>query len=358
MPELRVEARTGFYPVIVEPGVIGGVGEWLREHAQGSKVIVVCDHNTVAIGGRRISDDAGAAIIELDPGEKTKSFDELHRLCATMALAELDRGSIVVAVGGGVVGDLAGIAAAIYLRGIRLVQVPTTLLAMVDSSIGGKVGVNLSTGKNLVGAFKSPEAVFIDTDLLQALPGREFRSGMAEVIKSGLIAAPELVAVLDKQGESVRARDPALLLDVVSRTCAVKVGVVSRDEAERGERAILNYGHTFAHALEAASRYAPELSHGEAVSAGMAVAGGVGRRLHVTPPDVLSIQQRLLKAYGLPLRPTVSVGVEQVIAAMSHDKKSQAGSVRWVLLDRMGHATWGHLVEPEVVREVVVEALA
>jgi 3-dehydroquinate synthase len=358
MPELRVEARSGSYPVIVEPGVVGRVGEWLQEQAAGAKVMVVCDHNTVAFGGQRIADDAGAAILELEPGERTKSFDELQGLCASMALAELDRGSILVAVGGGVVGDLAGTAAATYLRGIRLVQVPTSLLAMVDSSIGGKVGVNLAAGKNLVGAFKPPEAVFIDTELLQALPEREFRSGMAEVIKSGLIADRELLRVLDEQGDRVRDRDPAVLLDVVARTCAVKAGVVSRDEYERGERAILNYGHTFGHALEAASGYSPDISHGEAVSAGMVVAGEIGLRLQVTPPDVLPTQRRLLQAYGLPLRSPVSVGVDQAIAAMSHDKKSQAERVRWVLLDSFGHASWGHLVEPDVVREAVTEALA
>ena len=358
MTELWVEARSGAYPVTVEPGVIDRVGEWLRQRAQGAKVMVICDHNTVAIGGRRIADDAGAAILELDPGEKTKSFEELQGLCAAMARAGLDRGSIVVAVGGGVVGDLTGTAAAIYLRGIRLVQVPTTLLAMVDSSIGGKAGVNLAAGKNLVGAFKPPDAVFIDIDLLQALPEREFASGMAEVIKSGLIADPDLVGMLDENGERVRAREPRALLDVVSRTCAVKVGVVSRDEAETGERAILNYGHTFAHALEAASGYSPALSHGEAVSAGMVVAAQVGVRQEVTPAGLVLIQQRLIQAYGLPLRSPVGVGAEQVIATMSHDKKAQEGRVRWVLLDRVGHATWGHLVEPDLVREVVVEALA
>jgi 3-dehydroquinate synthase len=256
-----------------------------------------------------------------------------------------------------VVGDLTGTAAAIYLRGIRLVQVPTTLLAMVDSSIGGKVGVNLAAGKNLVGAFKPPEAVFIDVDLLQALPQREFASGMAEVIKSGLVADPELVRLLEANGDQVRAREPRALLEVVSRTCAVKVGVVSRDEAETGERAILNYGHTFAHALEVGAGYSPALSHGEAVSAGMVVAARVGVRLQVTPAGILATQQRLIDAYGLPLRSPVRVGAEQVIAAMSHDKKAQAGRVRWVLLDRVGHATWGHLAEPDLVREVVVEAL-
>ncbi|HEV1997667.1 MAG TPA: 3-dehydroquinate synthase, partial [Candidatus Dormibacteraeota bacterium] len=292
MPELVVKASTGSYPVVVEPGVVARVGEWVRTRAQGSRVLVVCDHNTAEVAGNRVAADAGAAILELDTGEKVKSFEHLQSLCAAAAGAGLDRGSIIVAVGGGVVGDLAGTAAAIYLRGVRLVQVPTTLLAMVDSSIGGKVGVNLAAGKNLVGAFKPPEAVFIDPELLRELPDREFRSGMAEVIKSGLIADRELTDLLDSSGDVVRARDAAALLAVITRTCAVKVGVVSRDEDESGERAILNYGHTFAHALEAASGYSPLLAHGEAVSAGMVVAGRLGVEAGVTPSEVVEMQNR------------------------------------------------------------------
>ncbi|MEA2683395.1 MAG: 3-dehydroquinate synthase [Chloroflexota bacterium] len=357
MPELKVEARGGSYPVMVEAGLTGVVGEWVRERAGASKVLVVCDHNTVGVAGQRIADAAGAEVLELEPGEQTKSFDRLQDLCAAMARAGLDRGSIVVAVGGGVVGDLAGTAAAVYLRGVRLVQVPTTLLAMVDSAIGGKVGVNLDAGKNLVGAFKPPEAVFADAELLQGLPDREFASGMAEVIKSGLIADPELLRVLGEQGEAVRRRDPTVLLDVLARTCAVKVGVVSRDEDERGERAILNYGHTFAHALEAASGYSPDLSHGQAVSAGMVVAARLGERLGVTPPSIGPLQRELLEAYGLPLRSPVVVGVDQVLQAMTYDKKSEAGTVRWVLLDRVGQASWGHAVDPGLVLEAVTEAL-
>ncbi|HEY8740710.1 MAG TPA: 3-dehydroquinate synthase [Candidatus Dormibacteraeota bacterium] len=357
MPELRVEAASGSYPVIIEAGAVGRVGDWVREQAGKSRVLVVCDHNTAEVAGNRVAADAGAEVLELEPGEATKSLTTVGVLCAAAAAAGLERRSMIVAVGGGVVGDLAGTAAAMYLRGIRLVQVATTLLAMVDSSIGGKVGVNLSAGKNLVGAFKPPEAVFVDTDLLRSLPDREFRSGMAEVIKTGLIADPELVRLLEEQGDSLRAREPRALLDVVARTCAVKVGVVSRDETETGERAILNYGHTFAHALEAASGYSPDLSHGEAVSAGMVVAGQVGVHLGVTSVDVLPTQKRLLEGFGLPLRSPVRVGADQLITAMSHDKKSQAGTVRWVLLDRVGLATWGHDVDASVVRSMVEEAL-
>ena len=255
------------------------------------------------------------------------------------------------------VGDLAGTAAAIYLRGVRFVQVPTTLLAMVDSSIGGKVGVNLAAGKNLVGAFKPPEAVFIDPGLLADLPEREFRSGMAEVIKSGLIADAELTRLLDDAGEAVRARQPKTLLEVITRTCAVKVGVVSRDETETGERATLNYGHTFAHALEAASGYSPELSHGEAVSAGMGVAVRIGVELGVTPAEVVPVQEAQLQAYGLPLTSPLNLSPDAVIRAMSHDKKAKAGRVKWVLLDRVGHATWGHEVDAELVQSAVEAAL-
>ena len=357
MPELRVEAAAGSYPVQIEAGIASRVGEWVRAQARGSRVLVVCDHNTAEIAGNRVAHDAGAAIMELDTGEKVKTLDHLQSVCTTAAAAGLDRGSFIVAVGGGVVGDLAGTAAAVYLRGIRLVHVPTTLLAMVDSSIGGKVAVNLAAGKNLVGAFKAPEGVFIDPGLLSGLPEREFRSGMAEVIKSGLVADPELTKVLDSAGDALRARQPDALLDVITRSCAVKVGVVSRDENESGERAILNYGHTFAHALEAASGYSPELAHGEAVGAGMMVAARVGAELGVTPADVVAVQRAQLEAYGLPLTSPLKLAADAVIAAMSHDKKASAGRVKWVLLDSIGHATWGHDVDPAVVRGAVEAAL-
>ena len=343
--------------MLIEPGAVGRVGEFVRGLAAGSRVLVVCDHNTAEIAGNRVAADAQAEILELNPGETTKSFGHLELVCAAAAAHGLDRGSVVVAVGGGVIGDLAGTAAAVYLRGIHLVQVPTNVLAMVDSSIGGKVAVNLPAGKNLVGAFKPPAAVFIDPDLLTTLPERDFRGGMAEVIKSGFIADPELTRMLDAEGDAVRQRRPAALREMIARTCAVKVGVVSRDETEGGERAILNYGHTFAHALEAATGYSPEISHGEAVSIGMQVAARVGVASGVTPAAIPAAQARQLAAYGLPLKSPLPVSADVLIAAMLHDKKARAGQVKWVLLDRVGHATWDHAVDPAVVREAVEGAL-
>ncbi|MFN2465378.1 MAG: 3-dehydroquinate synthase [Candidatus Dormibacteria bacterium] len=357
MPELRVNAASGGYPVIVEPGASAAVGAWVRDRAAGSKVLVVCDHNTAEVAGTRIAEDAGAEVLELEPGEPTKTFSNVGAICVSAAAAGLDRRSIIVAVGGGVVGDVAGTAAAVYLRGIRLVQVPTTLLAMVDSSIGGKVGVNLSAGKNLVGAFKSPEGVFVDPDLLERLPEREYRSGMAEVIKSGFIADAELSRILQERGDAVRRRRPEALLDVITRTCAVKVGVVSRDETESGERMILNFGHTFAHALEAASTYSRDITHGEAVSIGMEVAAKAGVDAGVTPIEVYEAVQRQLDAYGLPRRSPLAVAPEDILRAMSHDKKSHAGRVRWVLLESLGRATWGHELDDAAVREAIAWGL-
>ena len=357
LPDLLVEARTGSYPVVIAPAASARAGEFARLLANGSRVLVVCDHNTAEIAGNRVALDAGAEILELEPGEGSKSFHHLESVCAAAAEHGLDRGSVIVAVGGGVIGDLAGTAAALYLRGVRFVQVPTNVLAMVDSSIGGKVGVNLPAGKNLVGAFKPPEAVFIDPDLLSGLPDREFRGGMAEVIKSGLIADVALLELLERETARILKRDGDVLLEMLARTCAVKVGVVSRDETEGGERAILNYGHTVAHALEAASGFSPGLSHGEAVAVGMGAAARVGLAVGVTPRDVIPVQERLLRAYGLPLTSPIELEADAVMAAMSHDKKAVAGRIRWVLLDRLGQASWGHLVEPDVVREAVRAAL-
>jgi 3-dehydroquinate synthase len=357
VPELRVEAGSGSYPVLIELGAVDRVGEWLRQHAGGSKVMVVCDANTAAVAGERVAEAARAEIHTVPPGEQSKDVPHLEELSRAAARAGLDRGSIIVAVGGGVVGDLAGTLAATYLRGVRLVQVPTTLLAMVDSSIGGKVAVNLDEGKNLVGAFKPPQAVFIDPGLLIDLPVREFVSGMAEVIKSGLIADAELCTMLHNARVELQQRRPDVVTDVITRTCAVKVGVVSRDETETGERAILNYGHTFAHALEAASGYSPALTHGEAVSVGMGVAARLGQASGVTPSDVVELQAHLLAAYGLPSRSPVEVATDELIGAMAHDKKARAGEVGWVFLEAVGRASWGHAVAIEHVRDAVETAL-
>jgi 3-dehydroquinate synthase len=356
VPELSVTASTGVYPVTIEAGLIGRLPDRLREIAGPSRVLVMGDSNTFPRFGRDLAEALGASSWAVPAGESSKSWEALEEGCRQCLEAGLDRGSTVVAIGGGVVGDLAGVIAALYLRGIRLVHVPTTLLAMVDSSIGGKAAIDLPQGKNLVGVFKPPEAVYIDPELLTDLPDREYRSGLAEVLKYSMIADEQLYDSLLANRQKMLEKDMDLLTDVVTRCCAIKAGVVTRDEKEKGERAILNYGHTFGHALEAATGYA-RLTHGEAIGVGMAVAADVGVAMGVTPAGVSASQAELLSAYGLPQSAPGLATVAETLALTSRDKKNRGGATPWVLLDRLGHATPGHSVDPEVLERAAGRAL-
>jgi 3-dehydroquinate synthase len=353
---IEVTAAGGAYPVLVEPGLARRLAGLLPSDRAA---LVIADANTAELLGTDLADRLGAPLFELPAGEASKTLAWVERACSAAAAAGLDRDALIVAVGGGVVGDLAGVVAATYLRGVGLVHVPTTLLAQVDSAIGGKAAVNLPEGKNLVGAFKPPEAVYVDPELLAGLPEREFRSGLAEVAKYALIADSRLFDLLRENSGAVVARTMDLMTAIIARCCEIKAGVVSRDEREDGERAILNYGHTVGHALETALGYGV-MTHGEAISVGMEVAARLGLAAGVTPADLPARQGDLLRAFGLPLAPATApatVGVEALLRVISRDKKARAGEVRWVLLDRLGHATAGHRIDPAVVGEVLAGSL-
>ncbi len=285
-------------------------------------------------------------------GEATKSTasaDELWRLLLEYGT---DRKSIVVAVGGGVVGDLAGFIAATYARGIEFIQVPTTLLAQVDSSVGGKVGVNLPAAKNMVGAFWQPAGVLIDTDVLRTLPLREYRSGLAEVVKYGVILDAEFFAYLEDHQAELNDRDPLVLRQTIARCCELKAQVVAADEREEtGIRAVLNYGHTFCHALEAETGYGT-LLHGEAVAIGMVCASKLAESLGRITPDITHRQQQLLQGLGLALE-VPNVDHAQLVRAMQKDKKSEHGRLRFVLPSRLGHVE----LVGDVPQELVLAAL-
>ncbi len=260
----------------------------------------------------------------------------VNRVLDALVEARLGRDGIVVALGGGVIGDIAGFAAAIYQRGVDFIQVPTTLLAQVDSAVGGKTGVNHPGGKNLIGAFHQPLCVLADTDTLQTLPDRELAAGLAEVVKYGLIADADLFAWLEKQAGALLARDPAALGHVIRRSCELKAEVVAQDEREHGRRALLNLGHTFGHAIEVISGYG-EWLHGEAVAAGTCMAAEFSARLGLLEAgDVARIRQ-LFRRFNLPVAPPPA-DPGQFLAAMGLDKKVIAGQIRLVLLDRIGQA--------------------
>jgi len=278
-------------------------------------------------------------LTEFEPGEKIKSLSHLSIVWDDLIALPADRRTVVIAVGGGVIGDLAGFAAASFVRGLPFVQVPTTLLADVDSSVGGKTGINHPLAKNMLGAFHQPVGVLIDTAVLETLPDREFHAGLAEVVKYGVILDNDFFAFLEHRVDAINQRDAGILRQIIARCCRLKADVVERDEYERtGLRAVLNYGHTFAHAIEALAGYG-ELLHGEAVAIGMLYASRLAERLSFITADVTHRQQDLLKAFGLPTRLPAnwSHSDDAMLDRMRLDKKTVGGNLRFVLPKRIGH---------------------
>lgn len=367
MPTIRVQfpgdpaagdAPDRSYDIVIAPGAARGVGEAVAS-AGGRRAVVVHDAAVADTHAVSVIDALRAAGIEPIPlsvasGEASKSIAEAHRLWDALAAKAIDRQTHVVAVGGGVVGDLAGFVAATFARGLPFWQVPTTLVAQVDSAIGGKTGINLDGGKNLVGCFWQPRGVFADTDTLASLPRREFRSGLAEVVKYGMILDAGFFDWLEEHAEALVNREPASLVHAVERSAAIKAEVVEHDEREvTGLRAVLNYGHTFAHAFETAAGYG-RLLHGEAVSIGMDCAARLAHRLGRIGPDVVARQHTVLAACGLPLEiPALDATADELLAIMARDKKSIGGRLRFVLPDRIGHVELVDGVEPGLVKQVL-----
>ena len=322
----------------------------------GRKVAVVTDSNVATLQKRAMEEmAAGAPMLVLPPGESTKSLESLGRVLDFLAGERLDRTSALVAVGGGVTGDLAGFAAATYLRGIDYYQVPTTLLAMVDSSVGGKTGINLKAGKNMVGAFHQPRGVFIATGLLETLPAREFAAGMAEVIKYGLLGDAELFGRLQHSPLTIASSD---LPAVIRRCCAIKARIVEADErelAKEGGRALLNLGHTFGHAIEQTTGYGRYL-HGEAVAIGLAAAARLSQKLGRLAAAEVARVEAVLSAHALPTRLTAALPAAELMAAMTRDKKVRAGLPRFVVLTRLGEAVTLDGVPTAAVEKVWSEA--
>ena len=299
--------------------------------------------------------DAGfdPLLLTVPAGEKAKSLKTVQWCYDQLAAHRLERKSFVVALGGGVVGDLAGFVAATYLRGIPFVQVPTTLLAQVDSSVGGKVGVNLKAGKNLVGAFYQPKLVLCDLEVLKTLPMREYRAGLAEVIKYGIINDARFFAALEEGMGKLLQRDANLLARVVARCCEIKAEVVGQDETESGLRAILNFGHTIGHALEAISHYGKYL-HGEAISIGQVAAARLSAQELGFPAEAVERIRRCFEAAGLPTKLKLNPAAQRrALAAMQLDKKVSGGEVKFVLARTIGQVEYGHRVAPSTLAGIL-----
>jgi 3-dehydroquinate synthase len=348
------------YDIVVGSGVLGSIGPAVAATG-ATRVVVIADaavadsHAATAAFSLQAA-GVEAASLTVPSGESSKSVASLERLWNEMARLAIDRHTHVVGVGGGVVGDLAGFAAATFGRGLPVWHVPTTLVAQVDSAIGGKTGINLAAGKNLVGSFWQPRGVIADVDTLATLPDREFKSGLAEVVKYGMILDPEFFAWLEANTDAILGRDATSLGHVVSRSAELKAGVVERDEREvTGLRAILNYGHTFAHAYETAAGYGT-LLHGEAVAIGMVSAAALALAIGRIGQDVVARQRQLLRACDLPV--TVPTGerftADALLDTMARDKKTVGGRLRFVLPTRIGHVELVEGIDPAAVRAVLM----
>ena len=333
--EVKISLGERSYPIWVGAGAL----ERLPDVVRGLRGLLVTDENVDAKIGKTAEALLGAGWSKavLPPGEATKCAARWAELLETMADLKLDRKAVVVALGGGVVGDLAGFAAASYMRGIRFVQAPTSLLAMVDSSVGGKTGINLVAGKNLAGAFHQPMAVAADTEALSTLPAREYAAGMAEVVKYGAALDAKFLDWLEDHAEEIKVHEPVAVEQMVARCCEIKAEVVSGDERESGRRALLNFGHTMGHAIEKATGYSAVL-HGEAVALGMAYALELSGAVRGLPGDDACRAVRLLERFGLPVAPSRDWDWGTLRAAMDVDKKAAGGRARFVLSPRAGQS--------------------
>jgi 3-dehydroquinate synthase len=342
MPATRIEvaASAGAYPVIVGAGALDHLVQLLDADGLGPQRLVVSSPAVWALQGERVQRLLRGKIREpvlVPDGERSKTLQTVGRVYDALIKASADRSVVVVALGGGVIGDLVGFAAATYLRGVRLVQLPTTLLAQVDSAIGGKVGVNHALGKNLIGAFHAPRLVVVDPLVLSTLPRREFRAGLYEVIKYGVIADASLFDRVHVTRDALFAHEPSALEAIIAPSCRIKAGIVSSDERESGLRRILNFGHTVGHALEAVTDYR-RFRHGEAVAYGMMAAAALGARLGVTPAATAAAIRELIVELG-PLPPVADLRATDVVAATRHDKKVVAGTLHFIAATRLGAAT-------------------
>lgn len=338
MPTLNVALAQRSYPIVIESGLLNTHAD--SSHLGNGAILIVTDTHVGPLYAEQLKrhiNRPDCPVWQMPAGEQEKNLSRFSELLGFMAEQKLTRDSCIIALGGGVVGDLAGFAAACYMRGIAFIQVPTTLLAMVDSSVGGKTAVDLPAGKNLVGAFHQPKAVWIDPSVLRTLPEREFIAGLAEVVKYGAIADPAFFCWLEQHAERLLNKDLHLLTAMIAHCCEQKAGVVARDETEQSERALLNFGHTFGHALEVLLDYS-ELVHGEAVAIGMVLAADYSAHLGLASQADADRLRELLHRFGLTTRIPARVNAGAILAKMYLDKKSISGKLRLILWHGVGSA--------------------
>jgi len=364
---VRVELGARSYDIRAGSGLLAGAGAAVKPFAGGRRVVVISDETVGdlhldTLAASLAAAGVGGEAVVMPPGEETKSFRALEGLMDRLFEIGIERRTLLIALGGGVIGDLVGFAAATALRGVDFVQIPTTLLAQVDSSVGGKTGINVAAGKNLVGAFHQPRLVLADVEALDSLPRRDFLAGYAEVVKYGAIDDRPFFEWLEANGPALIDGDRALRREAVAHCCRAKARIVAQDEREGGVRALLNLGHTFGHALEGAAGYDDRLLHGEAVSIGMALAFRLSARLELCAPGEATRLIAHLDAVGLPTRPAQVAGaafeVDDLIRRMGADKKVKDGKLTFILARGIGESFITQEVEAESLRAFMAEALA
>ncbi len=365
---VRVELGERSYDVLIGRGLLDEAADLATAHLGPARCTVVTDENVaeqhlVAVEQCLNARGLLRKSIVLPAGESSKSFAQLQYLCEALLAAGTERRDVVIALGGGVIGDLAGFAAAILRRGVRLLQIPTSLLAQVDSSVGGKTGINTPQGKNLVGAFHQPSLVLADTGVLDTLPDRELRAGYAEVVKYGLLGDRAFYGWLEDNAAKIRDRDGAALIRAVQRSVEMKAEIVARDETETGDRALLNLGHTFGHALEAWTGYSDRLLHGEGVAIGICLAFRLSEEIGACPPQTAARVAAHIKAAGLPTRIHDIPGgelpaVDVLVDLMGQDKKVRDGQLTFILAHDIGSAYITRDISRQHVNEFLVRLLA
>jgi 3-dehydroquinate synthase len=352
MKSVRVHLGDRSYSISIGKGALGKLGPAARRFFPGGRALIVTDRNVAPLlgpGAMRALGRAGveAALYAVPAGERSKSIAQLSKIFDKLAALRMDRGCGIVALGGGVVGDLAGFAAAAYLRGLPYIQVPTSLLALVDSAVGGKTAVDHPSGKNLIGAFYQPVAVAADMGALATLPERHFRAGLAEVVKHAAIADSRLFSFLEKNAAKIIRRSAKTMEHIVALNCRIKARVVEADEREAGVRMTLNFGHTLGHAVEFLAGYSSRMYHGEAVAVGMAAAARLSASAGECDPEAAERLIGLMERFGLPVRLKNPPPIRALRAALARDKKTQKGLPKFVLLKKIGKVVLGREVPPK-----------
>lgn len=360
MQNVEVRTDSAAYDILIDKNVLDELKLFFNNEGYSKNALIVSDTNVSKLYANIIADILKSVGLKVKihvvkAGEGSKSLAVAEKIFTCCIEHNLDRKSVIVALGGGVVGDMTGFVAATYMRGVPFVQIPTSLLAQVDSSVGGKVAVNHSLGKNLIGAFYQPKAVFINLDFLKTLPKREIYTGLGEIVKYGIIYDAEFFSFLEKNSENILALETQTIEKVIARSCEIKAEVVSKDEKEGGLRRILNFGHTVGHTIEKETHYL-RYNHGEAVAIGMQAAAAISLKLGFIDKSVQDRITNLNKAFHLPLQ-AEGCNVDNMMADLFHDKKTVNGKINWVLIDKIGNTIIKEDVPLDIVREAITECV-